>query len=272
MTKITGNIYKKLIVLMLILGFCWISPAISFGQDIIAADHSNLSARISIYMPSLQKAFEQALSRTDLLSQAVTAAKLSAPEHKADINPPIPTKKYLVLFICNGNQVRSPMGRWLTNKNMPEDLRDYFIAESAGLRDPVNDHVLNEFLSRHEYLRIHSPHKVRDDQLEEAKIIYVMTKRQRNKIIDKYPFLADKTFLLMGDADENGLHAGNGDYTKSGKTYQTLQKVITERLPFIYKQMRGVLAQECAQSQPMQSEPQTIHPVALNVSLINTAI
>ena len=272
MPKIICNISTKLVVLALLQALCCLTPAMSFNQECGAGARTNLSGRISIYSSGIEQAFSKAAQNPALLAKASALPQVKT---QKPIQTHLPEEKYLVLFICNANQERSPMSSWLTGINMPADLRDYFTVTSAGLRPAVlNDYVLNDYLLRRplELRRYHSnPVIVKETQLQEARIIYVMTRRQRTKLIDKYPYLTNKVFLLMGE-EQPGIHAGNGDYAARGKTYQTLQKAITERLPAIYEQMRQTLAVELGVNHTIEPETVSTHAAASNDRLISSAI
>lgn len=75
----------------------------------------------------------------------------------------VPIKKYVVLFLCNANQERSPMGARLMQMKMPEDLNDYFTAVSDGIMVSAReDYTLENYLRRHPFLRNRNSRQVTD--------------------------------------------------------------------------------------------------------------
>ncbi|MCG2712231.1 MAG: hypothetical protein L6416_07920 [Candidatus Omnitrophica bacterium] len=264
--KSKKNKFFKIITFLLIQGYFFINLAIilpdAYAGSLNRKERSTLSAKINMLSLELKNAFNPVLNRSVSQSRLLSPAAADAPKENNNFKKNRPEKKHAVLFICNGNQERSQMAAQLMNNNIPPDLAEYFIAESAGLLKP--DNSITELLSRHPLLRNRTPKKVTETMLRDAKIIFVMTGEQKERLERKYPDLTGKIFLLMGDKK---LDAVKADYDINGPTYTALEKTITARLPEIYNQLRGILAQE-----HVQGLPGKIKAVTFNDNLIHAAI
>lgn len=268
MKKKKNNILKRVLVFfgacVMIMNLNILLPVI-YAQADIKPDCSTLSVKINIGSEKIHQVFKEVLSSTGSNKFAQLNKKDVQTRAKAAINEIGRNSKYVVLFLCNANQERSPMAEKLMNMKMSKDLAAYFVAESAGLL-PSNkaDFTLMSYLERHPLLRNHAPKQVSEYSLKKAKIIFVMTPGQKKRLIRKFPFVKDKVFLLMGD-DE--IHGVAGDYAERGPSYKILEKTIKDRLPILENKLRQILVLE-------NSETSTNHANALGLKedLINTAI
>jgi len=115
-------------------------------------------------------------------------------------NPPLPRSARTLLFVCQGNIIRSPFAAALFHRLLPSALRDRISTDSAGLdttpgkaADPRALQLAKEFgvsLDRHRTQRL-TPALV-----DRADLIFVMDALNMAKFVVRHPSATDKLFML----------------------------------------------------------------------------
>lgn len=99
-----------------------------------------------------------------------------------------------VLVLCTGNVCRSPTAEFLLRKSLPAAVK----VESAGLGAVVDsgpEHLAKKVAERHGLdISSHRSRQVTMDMLKWADLVLVMEKRQKDCLVEKYPWLDGKVF------------------------------------------------------------------------------
>lgn len=99
-----------------------------------------------------------------------------------------------VLVICTGNICRSPTAEYLLRR----DLGDGFDVQSAGLGavvDSAADPLAEKIAESHGVsLDGHKARQVNQDMLKWADLVLTMEERQKEYLLQRYPYLEGKVF------------------------------------------------------------------------------
>jgi protein-tyrosine-phosphatase/tRNA A37 threonylcarbamoyladenosine synthetase subunit TsaC/SUA5/YrdC len=113
-----------------------------------------------------------------------------------------------VLLVCTGNTCRSPMAEAILRRMLTERFASQFaegnpppaVAISAGLSafpgGPASPEAIEVMKQRGLSLVHHQSRAVSDRLIGQADLVLTMTKSHRNAIVQRWPHLASKTYLL----------------------------------------------------------------------------
>ena len=146
-----------------------------------------------------------------------------------------------ILFVCSGNTCRSPMAETIFNdlmgrKNHKEPV---WTAASAGLFAQDNFKASYEARWIMEEmgwdLSAHRSRLLREQLLAEIDLVLTMTEKHKEHLIDKFPQVAGKVFMLTEFVDEYGDVSDpfGGGYQVYSETGKYLQELITKLLDFL---------------------------------------
>jgi len=112
-----------------------------------------------------------------------------------------------VLFVCTGNTCRSVMAQALLEKKLRERKRSNVSVMSAGVMSLDNSGASQETMALLGGIGIdvskHRTHRLSKDMLQEADIILVMEKVHEKEVLDLYPEVKNRLFLLKEFAKIN---------------------------------------------------------------------
>jgi protein-L-isoaspartate(D-aspartate) O-methyltransferase len=162
------------------------------------------------------------------------AAAAKRETSQSDVSQSI-EKKTQVLVLCNQNQERSPVIAELLRNKLPHDLEDKVEISSAGLFKITKNEYIEKYTKRDDVLRHHDPREVTDNQIDKADIIFVMTKSQRNMLLEKYPQLKGKICLVLRNRD---LEVDKDRDYDINEPYKLVRRQVTEKLRYIYEKIR----------------------------------
>jgi protein-tyrosine phosphatase len=113
----------------------------------------------------------------------------------------------LILFVCTGNQIRSPLAAAIFQRHLTESgLTDSFRVESAGTWTLPGQ---SDYRARETALRMgldiegHRSRLVQKEILSEARIIIVMEHGHKESLEVEYPQIRGKVYLLSQLAGES---------------------------------------------------------------------
>ena len=146
-----------------------------------------------------------------------------------------------ILFVCSGNTCRSPMAETIFNSLMEQQnhKEPVWTAASAGL------FAQDDFKASYEAswimeemgldLSAHRSRKLCEQLLEEIDLILTMTEKHKKHLIDKFPQVAGKVFMLTEFVNEYGDVSDpfGGGYQVYSETGRYLQELITKLLSFL---------------------------------------
>jgi protein-tyrosine-phosphatase len=115
-------------------------------------------------------------------------------------NPPLPRSARSVLFVCQGNIIRSPFAAALFPRLLPSAFQDRISTASAGLdttpgkaADPRALQLAKEFDVS---LDLHRTQRLTPALVESTDLIFVMDTLNMAKFTVRYPGARDKLFML----------------------------------------------------------------------------
>lgn len=150
-----------------------------------------------------------------------------------------------ILFVCHGNQVRSPMAAVLLKglaakdpdlTKMKLDIDSVGISGSGG--HPATRLARETVKARGLNLDSHRAKQVYDDTVRYYDLILALTAQDKKDLVAKFPFAADKTFTLneyVGSKDEPSDPQG----TSSVEAYEATAKQIEQLLQALVKKLKG---------------------------------
>ncbi|MGB9866298.1 MAG: low molecular weight protein arginine phosphatase [Bacillota bacterium] len=111
-----------------------------------------------------------------------------------------------VLLVCSGNTCRSPMAAAILRK-LAQDSAVQIDVDSCGLDaiegKPAWDQAIKAMSERGLDLTGHRTKPFKLELAQEADLILTMEAWQRDRILQKWPSLASKTFTLSGFAQDS---------------------------------------------------------------------
>ncbi|MDD5430503.1 MAG: helix-turn-helix domain-containing protein, partial [Candidatus Omnitrophica bacterium] len=156
-----------------------------------------------------------------------------------------------VLILCNQNKERSPLAAAMLRNNLPEDLKGKVEIASAAIYDIAPDPTIDMYTEKDPILSRHSPRCHTDADIKEAKIIFVMTARQKETILRLYPGCEDKVRLFLEEGDLNTCmqdHPSTSElFLPSAIPYKHLRRQIEENLNSVFRSVRKVVSENWKQ-------------------------
>ncbi|MFA7677540.1 MAG: hypothetical protein WCY34_05155, partial [Candidatus Omnitrophota bacterium] len=156
-----------------------------------------------------------------------------------------------VLILCNQNKERSPLAAAMLRDNLPEDLKGKVEIASAAIYDIAPDLTIDMYTEKDPILSRHSPRCHTDADIKEAKIIFVMTARQKETILRLYPGCEDKVRLFLEEGDLNTCmqdHPSTSElFLPSAIPYKHLRRQIEENLNSVFRSVRKVVSENWKQ-------------------------
>jgi protein-tyrosine phosphatase len=145
-----------------------------------------------------------------------------------------------ILLVCTGNTCRSPMAQALTERVIaeklgvgPDELAGAgVVVRSAGVAagegSPASPEAIAVLGEDGIDLSDHQSQAVSDRLIEEADVIYTMTGRHREVLVNRWPRADDKTLPLNPDGD---IHDPiGGDEREYRETARLIRWYLQERL------------------------------------------
>ena len=115
-------------------------------------------------------------------------------------NPPLPRDPRSVLFVCQGNIIRSPFAAALFHRLLPSALQKRIHVASAGLDTtpgkPADPRALQLAKEFDVPLDAHRTQRLTSSLVERADLIVVMDALNVAKFVVRYPGARDKLFML----------------------------------------------------------------------------
>ncbi len=100
-----------------------------------------------------------------------------------------------ILVLCTGNVCRSPTAEFLLRKNLNSTKWNVQSAGIGALIDSPPEYLAQKVASEHGLdISSHRSRQVTMDMLKWADLVLVMEKRQRDCLLEKYPWLESKIF------------------------------------------------------------------------------
>ena len=126
--------------------------------------------------------------------------KSTPSETKASMSSITPPGLRNILFVCTGNTCRSPLAEGFLKKILREHSLGEMEIGSAGLAalpgSSASSHAVKVALEGSVSLDEHKARLVKAELITKADLIIVMEPGHRQQLLDRYPHVSDKIYLL----------------------------------------------------------------------------
>ena len=153
---------------------------------------------------------------------------------------------YTILFVCTGNTCRSPRAegalRTLLEKERPGQARVISAGVSAGNGIPATLFAIEAARIWDCDIAGHRSQPLTSQLIEEADLIFCMTTRHLEEVIERRPEAEDKTFLLKNFPDTSRVGEPVADpigqsLDRYNETFLEIGEYLGKHLPEIVKRM-----------------------------------
>lgn len=136
-----------------------------------------------------------------------------------------------ILFVCTGNTCRSPMAEVLFKKMLKGNETVISSAGTAAFNgSPATDEARGVMKKRGLDLSGHKARRVNEEIVKESSIVFVMTQRHYDELVNKFPEHKDKIFILKqyaGFSEDTDIFDPIGE---SREVYENCARIIEECL------------------------------------------
>ncbi|MBD3271731.1 MAG: hypothetical protein GF384_04235, partial [Elusimicrobia bacterium] len=188
---------------------------------------SRLSSDEKTQMLNLLRLLKIIKTTTTELEKPVSAMTDSARPHVS------------VLLISDYDRERSALAAAIIQRHMPSDLRDMVSIKTAACKkEPLASHYVTKAIQQHPVLRNHQPTALDQTLVDEADIIFVMTGRQKNLVVQAFPKCRQKIFRILETQDLFIVDKERHKHSEAQKIYHIAQRKIKHHMHQLLHRIR----------------------------------